>query len=112
MQGHRRMAHRLTLLAGDPLPAKGHIDTRNAQQKEPMAQRSTQPRTGRNGQSASSRSTGGAKPRTKQGSNLKNRLDRCLELAQSAAAAGDKITAEGHYQHAEHYFRTIRTAKI
>ena len=31
---------------------------------------------------------------------------RYLDLAQDAKAAGDEITAQGHLQYAEHWYRT------
>lgn len=32
-------------------------------------------------------------------------LEKYLALARDAASSGDRIAAEGYYQHAEHYFR-------
>ena len=32
---------------------------------------------------------------------------RYLMLARAEAVAGDRITAEGYFQHAEHYFRSM-----
>ena len=37
-------------------------------------------------------------------------LDRYLVLGRDANSAGDPITAESFYQHAEHYFRLLRAA--
>ncbi|GAB6054248.1 hypothetical protein JCM17960_30680 [Magnetospira thiophila] len=34
-------------------------------------------------------------------------LEKYLSLARDASSAGDRITAEGYYQHAEHYYRII-----
>ncbi len=34
-------------------------------------------------------------------------LDKYLALARDATAAGDRIAAEGYYQHAEHYHRIL-----
>ena len=36
--------------------------------------------------------------------------ERYLALARDAQAAGDRITAENYFQHAEHYFRIIAAA--
>lgn len=37
-------------------------------------------------------------------------LEKYLALARDAHSAGDRITAENYYQHAEHYFRVISNA--
>jgi hypothetical protein len=37
--------------------------------------------------------------------------EKYLQLARDAAASGDPVTAENHYQHAEHYFRLIAAAQ-
>lgn len=34
-------------------------------------------------------------------------LDKYLTLARDATSSGDRIAAEGYYQHAEHYFRVL-----
>jgi hypothetical protein len=34
-------------------------------------------------------------------------LERYLALARDASSAGDRITAENYYQHAEHYYRLL-----
>ncbi len=34
-------------------------------------------------------------------------LDRYLALARDASSAGDPITAESYFQHAEHYYRVM-----
>ncbi len=34
-------------------------------------------------------------------------LEKYLALARDATASGDRIAAEGYYQHAEHYYRVI-----
>jgi hypothetical protein len=38
----------------------------------------------------------------------KQRRDRYLALAQTAASAGNAVEAENYYQHAEHYFRLMQ----
>jgi len=37
--------------------------------------------------------------------------EKYLQLARDAQASGDPVTAENHYQHAEHYFRLIASAQ-
>lgn len=36
---------------------------------------------------------------------LQASISRYLELARQAESAGDKVSSENYYQHAEHYFR-------
>jgi hypothetical protein len=40
--------------------------------------------------------------------NAKRNYDRYVALAKDAASRGDTIETENCYQHAEHYFRTMR----
>ena len=50
------------------------------------------------------------------GPNLKIRgsshqiFERYIALAQEASSSGDRVAAENLYQHAEHYFRVMKTA--
>ncbi len=39
--------------------------------------------------------------------NARQVMERYLTLAQEASSAGDRITAEGYFQHAEHYYRLM-----
>ncbi len=39
--------------------------------------------------------------------NARQIMERYLALARDASSAGDRITAEGHFQHAEHYYRVM-----
>ncbi len=39
--------------------------------------------------------------------NARQAMERYLTLAQEASSAGDRITAEGFFQHAEHYYRVM-----
>ena len=34
-------------------------------------------------------------------------MERYLALAQSALRSGDRVEAEGYFQHAEHYYRVM-----
>jgi hypothetical protein len=51
-------------------------------------------------------------PRQRQGQNgsgnAHRNYERYLALAREATSNGDVIEAENWYQHAEHYFRTMR----
>jgi hypothetical protein len=40
--------------------------------------------------------------------NAKWQYHRYLVLAQAAASSGDAVAAQNFYQHAEHFFRTMR----
>jgi len=39
--------------------------------------------------------------------NARQVMDKYLALARDASISGDRITAEGYFQHAEHYFRVM-----
>ena len=39
--------------------------------------------------------------------NARQIMERYLALAREASSAGDRITAEGYFQHAEHYYRLM-----
>ena len=57
---------------------------------------------GYRGQSIDSSGPGG-----KVRGNLHQVHEKYLALARDATSSGDRIAAEGFYQHAEHYYRTI-----
>jgi len=40
--------------------------------------------------------------------SARRNYERYLTLAQAQAQAGDVVGAENYYQHAEHYFRSMR----
>lgn len=46
-------------------------------------------------------------PDVKIRGNAHQVLERYLALARDASSAGDRITAENYYQHAEHYYRVL-----
>ncbi len=41
--------------------------------------------------------------------NARQVIEKYLVLAREASSAGDRIAAEGFFQHAEHYFRQMTT---
>ncbi|KAB2920192.1 MAG: DUF4167 domain-containing protein [Hyphomicrobiaceae bacterium] len=41
--------------------------------------------------------------------NAQRSYERYLALARAAASSGDKIEAENYYQHAEHFFRQMKS---
>ena len=61
-------------------------------------------RTGGNPRTQTNRNNGQA---VRGGGNARQVMERYLALAQEATTAGDRITAEGYFQHAEHYYRLM-----
>lgn len=49
-------------------------------------------------------------PRHSEQHSKKN-VEKYLALARDANSAGDRVAAEGYYQHAEHYFRASQEGK-
>jgi Domain of unknown function (DUF4167) len=52
----------------------------------------------------------GASPTHVSPQNARRNYERYLALAHAQAAAGNLVGAENYYQHAEHYFRSMRSA--
>jgi hypothetical protein len=50
-------------------------------------------------------------PEVKIRGNAHHIAEKYLQLARDAQSAGDPVTAENHFQHAEHYFRLIAAAQ-
>ena len=46
-------------------------------------------------------------PEVKIRGNAHQVLERYLALARDASSAGDRVTAENYFQHAEHYYRVL-----
>ena len=46
-------------------------------------------------------------PEAKVRGNMHQVWEKYLSLARDATASGDRILAEGYYQHAEHYYRML-----
>ncbi len=61
-------------------------------------------RTGGKPRFQANRNSGQAK---RVNGNARQVMEKYLALARDATTAGDRITAEGHFQHAEHYFRLM-----
>jgi hypothetical protein len=59
-------------------------------------------------QSKQFRSTAERPRMTGSGGNVQRSYERYIALAREAAAIGDAIEMENCYQHAEHFFRTMR----
>jgi hypothetical protein len=47
------------------------------------------------------------RPQARNAQNAQRSYERYLALARTEALAGDRIAAEKHFQHAEHYFRSM-----
>ncbi len=50
---------------------------------------------------------GNPRPQTRDRGNARQIMERYLALAREASSAGDRIAAEGYFQHAEHYYRLM-----
>ena len=61
-------------------------------------------RTGGNPQARTNRNNGQA---VRGGGNARQVMEKYLALARDATTAGDRITAEGYFQHADHYYRVM-----
>ncbi len=61
-------------------------------------------RTGGNPRPQTNRNNGQA---VRGGGNARQVRERYLALARDATTAGDRITAEGYFQHADHYYRVM-----
>ena len=48
------------------------------------------------------------RPDLRGSQDAQKNYERYLTLAQAQAQSGDRIGAENYYQHAEHYFRSMR----
>ncbi|MGO8841922.1 MAG: DUF4167 domain-containing protein [Methyloceanibacter sp.] len=49
------------------------------------------------------------RPESRGNQNIQRSYERYLALAKTLAQAGDTVGAENYYQHAEHYFRSMRS---
>jgi hypothetical protein len=78
-------------------------DTRKAKAGDRRNGRRPRPRPS-NGGSAAMRGGRQADVRA----HAKRNYERYIELARAAVSAGDAIEGENFYQHAEHYFRTMK----
>jgi hypothetical protein len=70
-------------------------------------------RTDRSGTGAPRKSAGshgsGSRQRSRgHSADPKASFERYIVLARSAALQGDVVGSEGHYQHAEHFFRLMK----
>jgi hypothetical protein len=64
--------------------------------------------TPRRSQSARrSESSGSPRSQARNAQSAEKNYQRYLMLARAEAVAGDRIAAEGYFQHAEHYFRSM-----
>ena len=49
-----------------------------------------------------------SRPQARNSQSARRSYERYLVLARAEALTGDRIAAENYYQHAEHYFRSMR----
>ena len=71
----------------------------------PNAKRSQGRGNGRAGGNSRNQRSGGKGPAVR--GNARQIMEKYLTLAREASASGDRIVAEGYFQHAEHYFRVM-----
>ena len=55
------------------------------------------------------RTSSGVRPEPKSFQNAQRNYERYLVLARAEAQIGNMVGAENYYQHAEHYFRSMRS---
>ena len=89
----------------------------NSTSKEGMSLNSYRMRQGPNAKRSQGRgnSRNNENHRTQRGGNngpaargnARQIMDKYLALARDASTLGDRVTAEGYFQHAEHYFRVM-----
>lgn len=84
--------------------------------KRPHTNRTNGPVSARGEPSSTRRSSGARnatikKSTSARGENPKAHFDRYIKLAEAAATQGEKVDAQNYYQHAEHYFRTMKFDK-
>ena len=71
----------------------------------PNAKRSQGRGNGRAGGNSRNQRSGGKGPAVR--GNARQIMEKYLTLAREASTSGDRIVAEGYFQHAEHYFRVM-----
>ena len=64
-------------------------------------------RTGRKNPHSRSQTFESNGPEVKVRGNAQQVVEKYLALARDATSAGDRITAESYFQHAEHYYRVM-----
>jgi hypothetical protein len=57
------------------------------------------------------RTSGSSQSESRDVQNARRNYERYLALAQAQSQAGDVVGAENYYQHAEHYFRSMRAER-
>ncbi len=77
-------------------------NTRKTRAPDPRDRRQANGRPSRPGQANQGQRPADAR------AHAKRNYERYIELARAAMSAGDAIEGENLYQHAEHYFRTMK----
>ena len=78
-----------------------------AAQPRPNVKVRTGTMSGRSQPARRTESSGFPRSQAKNAQGAERNYQRYLALARAEALAGDRITAEGYFQHAEHYFRSM-----
>ena len=68
--------------------------------------------TGRSKQSMSKPMLGDGSEVRSRSVNLQQMFEKYSAMAREASATGDRIIAEGYYQHAEHYLRLLNEQRL
>jgi len=77
----------------------------------PRPFRNSRPRQGGGSSDSRSRrwgSNGGGNDGSRNSQNAQKNYERYLALAQAEVQAGDVVAAENYFQHAEHFYRSMR----
>jgi hypothetical protein len=80
---------------------------RTAAQPRPNAKVMTGVTPRRSQPSRRNESSGFPRSQANNAQSAEKNYQRYLVLARAEALAGDRVTAEGYFQHAEHYFRSM-----
>ena len=88
------------------------MDDRSLNRKVGPMRQGTNPkrlrsRTGRKNSHSRSQNFESNGPEVKVRGNAQQVVEKYLALARDATSAGDRITAESYFQHAEHYYRVM-----
>ena len=86
-------------------PKEGTRLSLNRTRQGPNAKRTQERGNGRIGGNPRTQSRGSNGSAVR--GNARQVMEKYLALAREASSAGDRIAAEGYFQHAEHYFRQM-----
>ncbi len=79
----------------------------NVTRQDPYAKRTQGRGNGRTSGKPRFQANGNNGQAVRVNGNAQQVMERYLKLAREASSTGDRITAEGYFQHAEHYYRVM-----